>query len=214
MARLPNAFVPVLSLLLILTGCAVPYSEVGDRGGHSTSPLGNDQFEVTYRSNSSGQPSTRMRELVLLRAAEVTLEYGYTHFVVEDELEDVHTKWGTTSTTRTVGGPLSTGGGGIGIGGPSGGIGIGGSTGGIGIGSPTIGTGGRTGTVTSSTPVPIAIPELTLRIRCHRGTPTTAYKGDLYDAARLRDILAVKYGIDVGGEPPPSRQAPKIQVIE
>jgi hypothetical protein len=207
-------------LLLVLVGCGVPYSALGSsggNGGHKTVPMGKDEFEITYLSNQSGgQPSNRMRELTLLRAAEVTLEYGYSHFVVEGEIEDAQTKWTMKSTTSPIGGGISSGSG-IGIGGSTGGIGIGSSPGGIGIGSSTGGIGSSSssrGTVTSSTPVPVSIPELTLRIRCHHGVPSTAFKGDLYDAARLRDILAVQYNIDVGGTNPPARPPPTVRVIE
>jgi len=197
--------VSALGISWAFLGCEVPYQEIGEGGGHSTSPLGNDQFEVTYRSNTSGEPSVRMQELVLLRAAEVALEYGYTHFVVEQEMQDVHTKWKTTPTMSRITGPTTTG--------P--GISIGGSAAGIGGGSRGVGIGGSSGAAAPATPVPVAIPELTLKIRCYRGVPTTTTNGDLYDAARLRDILGIKYGIDVrSGGPPPSRQPPEIQVIE
>ncbi len=200
---------PPSFLLVVLTGCGVPYSEVGSRGsgGHSTNPIGNNQFEVTYLSNQSGgQPSNRMRELTLLRAAEVTLEYGFSHFVVEDELEDVQTKWRMRPTTTPIGG----------IGSSGSGISTGGTVGGIGIGSPTggLGTTSGAGVISSSTPVPVSIPELTLRIRCYHGVPTAAYQGELYDAARLRTILAVQYDIDIGRESKPARPPPTIQVIE
>lgn len=215
-------------LLLIFVGCGVPYTEVGSRGGHKTVPIGNDQFDVTYLSNSSGgQPSNRMRELTLLRAAEVALEYGFSHFVVEDEIVDAQTKWTMKSTSTPMGGGISTGGSGISIrGSPGGGIGIGGSPGGgisvggspssgIGIGSSGgMGTSSRRGVITSSAPVPVSIPELTLRIRGHHGVPSTAYQGELYDAARVRDILATQYGIDVGVENAPARPPPTVRVIE
>jgi hypothetical protein len=211
-------FATVGLLVLAFAGCGVPYTEVGSRGGHKTVPISNDQFEITYVSNSSGgQPSTRMQELTLLRAAEVALEYGFSHFVVESEIEDAQTKWAMRSTSTPIGGGMSAGGGGISLGGsPIGGVGIGGSSGGIGIGSPSggMGTSSRTGVVTSSAPVPVSIPELTLRIRCHHGVPSVAFKGELYDAARLRDILATQYGIDVGAENAPARPPPTVRVIE
>lgn len=201
MTRYLQTLATTVTLSLVFTGCGVPYKEVdGDSGGFSSVRLSEDLFEVTYLSNTSGEASVRMQELVLLRASEVALENGFTHFTVEDEYEDAQTKWKTTSTTTPI------------MGGPSMGGGI--STGGISLGgSPTMGS--RSGVITSSTPVPVQIPELTLKIRAYRGVPTTNYKGDLYDAARLRDILAVKYGINVqNNQPAPSRRAPEIQVIE
>ncbi len=218
MDRSLYSLIPSGLLLLALVGCGVPYTEVGSRGGHKTVPIGNDQFEITYLSNSSGeQPTTRMRELTLLRAAEVALEYGFSHFVVEGETEDAQTKWTMRSTTTPIGGLGSSGGSGISIGGsPGGGVGIGASPGGIGIGSSGgIGTtSSRVGSVTSSAPMPVSIPELTLRIRCHHGVPSTAFKGELYDAARVRDIIAVQYGIDVGEKNAPAKPRPTVRVIE
>lgn len=215
----------ILSALLLLAfvGCGVPYTEVGSSGGHKTVPIGNDQFEITYLSNRSGEISNRLRELTLLRAAEVTLKYGFTHFVVEDESADVQTKWKMKSVTSPMGGGMGSSGSGISIGSPTGGISTGGSAGGIltggsggGLGS-TGGmgsTGSRRGTITSSTPVPVAIPELILRIRCHHGVPSTAFQGELYDAARLREMLAVQYNIDIIDDNPPARPPPVYQVIE
>jgi len=205
MIRFAQVFAPAIALTFVLVGCGVPYKEIdGDSGGHSHVRLSEDVFEVTYLSNSSGEASVRMQELVLLRAAELALEHGYTHFSVEDQVEDAQTKWRTTTTSTPI------------MGGPTLGGGI--STGGITLGSPSGGMGtmgGRSGVISSSTPVPVLIPELTLRVRTYRGVPTTTYKGDLYDAARLRDILAVKYGIPIkNSQPGPSRQAPQIQVIE
>lgn len=219
MAYPKNLLLPSCLLSLILAGCGgVPYQEIGDSGGHSTVPLGGDKFEIRYLSNSSGQQaSTRMRELTLLRAAEVALDYGYAYFVVETETEDAQTKWTMRSTTSRVGG-MGTSTGGIGIGTGGTGIGIGGSSGGIGIGSGGVGMGGgypSSGTITSSTPVPVLIPELSIRIHCHKDVPTKAYQGVLYDAARIRDILAAQYGIDVTKDDRPKRSAPPpIQVIE
>jgi hypothetical protein len=78
-----------------------------------------------------------------------------------------------------------------------------------------MGTGaGRTGTITSSTPVPVLIPELTIKIRCHHGVPTVAFKGELYDAARLRDILAVQYNIDISDDEPAPKPQPVYRVVE
>jgi len=212
-------YLPILSalFLLVFVGCGVPYKAVGSSGGHSTVPIGNDQFEVTYLSNrSGGEPSNRMRELTLLRAAEVTLKYGFSHFVVEKEIEDAQTKWQMKSTSSRIGGMSPSGGlsgspgSGISIGSPGGG-----STGGITTGGSSGGIGSsRTGTVTSSAPVLVSIPELTLRIRCHNGVPSTADQGQMYDAARLRDILATQYNIDVDVGNPPAKAPRTFEVIE
>lgn len=223
----------LLSSLLTLTflGCGgVSYSSVGKGSGgsgHKTDPMGNDQFEITYLGNrEADQSSVRMQDLTLLRAAEVALEYGYTHFVVEDAMESVQTKWKMKSTSTPIsGGGLGTGGlgtGGATIGGGSGGITLGGGSGGVGLGSSGgmggmggMGTTGRTGMITSSSPVPVAIPELSIRIRGYHGVPTTDYQGELYDAARLRDILATQYGIKIEDNSRPApRQQPVYQVIE
>jgi|GEM_PF-1780862 len=234
MVRPLYLLIPSASLLLVFVGCGVPYKAVGSSGGHSTVPIGNDQFEVTYLSNrSGGEPSNRMRELTLLRAAEVALKYGFTHFVVEEEIVDAQTKWAMKSTSTRIGGMSPSGGlggspgSGISIGSPGGGISPGsgisigspgsGTTGGITTGSSGIGMGSgstRTGTVTTSAPVLVAIPELTLRIRCHNGVPSTANQGQMYDAARLRDILATQYNIKVEVENPPAKAPRTFQVIE
>ncbi len=217
-------------LLLFFAGCGgVSYTSIGEGSGgsgHKTDPMGNDQFEITYLgSREADQSSARMQDLTLLRAAEVALEYGYTHFVVEDAFESVQTKWKMKSSTSHIGsGGLGGGGlgtGGTTLGGGSGGVTLGGSSGGVGLGSSG-GMGGmggmgsgRGGMITTSSPVPVAIPELSIRIKGYHGVPSTAYQGELYDAARLRDILATQYGIKIEDRSKPvQRQQPVYQVIE
>jgi hypothetical protein len=67
-----------------LASCATGYHKTGFTGGHSETQLAPDIFRVSFSGNgfSSNQ---RAQDLVLLRAAELTLNHGYSYFIVGGE---------------------------------------------------------------------------------------------------------------------------------
>lgn len=71
----------LLFLGLILTGCATGYQPVGFGGGYTDLQLGTDLFRVAFRGNGYTS-AERAADFALLRAAEVTLAQGATHFLV------------------------------------------------------------------------------------------------------------------------------------
>ena len=64
--------------------CATPYQALGSRGGYHNYRITGDTFKVSFRGNSATRLETV--ELYLLRrAAEITLEHGFTYFVLLSE---------------------------------------------------------------------------------------------------------------------------------
>lgn len=77
------------ALLILLSGCAVPYQPAGANGGYSHKRLGNDRFVVTFEAPQVGFDEQRLRDYCLLRCAEVTKEYKFEHFTIERDDFDV-----------------------------------------------------------------------------------------------------------------------------
>ena len=91
-----------LCLLLSLTSlvaCATPYQEMGFTGGVSSVRLGADLVEVRAKGNGLTSKA-RVRDFVLLRAANDTLNAGFTHFAILTESDTTTTKQ-TTLSKRT-----------------------------------------------------------------------------------------------------------------
>ena len=86
--------------VLALGACATSttYAPANERSayGFSEQRIENDRFRITFRGNSSTTRET-VETYLLYRAAELTLENGYDHFVVvEDETERSTSYRGTT----------------------------------------------------------------------------------------------------------------------
>ncbi|WP_221032482.1 CC0125/CC1285 family lipoprotein [Actomonas aquatica] len=172
-----------LSPLLLLSGCMVGYQSHGVNGGHSFSRTGPDTFDVSYQSNTSLYQD-QLHDYCMLRAAEVAIEYGFTHFAVEGELYSQVTQYMPTTSTTTVTVPPAAG---SSSGSSSSGSG---SSGGSASAKPT------TATVTTTGATPMAFPVFTLRIKCYPTFPTaTPHTGIVWDAEDVREEMAAKYGI-------------------
>ena len=75
----------LLSILcLLLAGCATSYQPKSYTGGYTDTKLDDDKYRVTFSGNQHTS-ADRVEEYALLRAAELTLEYGYSHFVTVNE---------------------------------------------------------------------------------------------------------------------------------
>lgn len=98
--RVPHLVAVTLGCLA-LTACvtATPYQAQNDRGeGYAEFKLESNKFRVTFSGNTS-TPLTTVENYLLYRAAEVTVENGFDHFIVlEDETEAMSTfrSFGTT----------------------------------------------------------------------------------------------------------------------
>jgi hypothetical protein len=96
-----------LVLLMMTAGAlacatATPYQRKGASGGYAEVPLDGQTFVVSFEGNSSTEPE-RVLSYLHYRCAEVTLEAGYTHFLV------LHVKAGKDTSsvvTNVSGGPM------------------------------------------------------------------------------------------------------------
>jgi hypothetical protein len=78
----------LISALSLLVACATPYQgqEGSIRGGFSELRLDTDSFRVSFAANGYSNAQTA-RDYALLRSAEVTLENGFTHFLIKETTE-------------------------------------------------------------------------------------------------------------------------------
>lgn len=91
----------IFSLLLlssVLAACATAYQSVGLTGGFSETQLGDNIFQVYFKGNG-WTSRERATDFSLLRSAELTLENGFTHFIIVDSSR--YSKKGLYTTPRT-----------------------------------------------------------------------------------------------------------------
>ena len=81
--RIPERSLLVVLSLAVVGGCATPSQARGFQGGFSESRIGgtDDEFWIEFEGNAPLDAKT-LEQSLLRRAAEVTLERGFTHFVV------------------------------------------------------------------------------------------------------------------------------------
>ena len=76
----------LMAALAVLSACAsapTPYGPMAaGQGGYSDEPLDGARYRVTFEGNAA-TPFERVRQYMVYRAAEVALEAGYTHFVLD-----------------------------------------------------------------------------------------------------------------------------------
>jgi hypothetical protein len=73
--------------LVLLTACTTAYGPAGQTRGYSETQLTRNVFAVRVRESAHGSKS-KATELCLLRCAEVTLAYGFRHFVVLESADE------------------------------------------------------------------------------------------------------------------------------
>jgi hypothetical protein len=81
-------------------GMGTTYQPRSWTGGYDETQLAPNVFRVGFQANQYTLPSTAT-DFALLRAAELTLERGYTHFAVVRGVDSVATALITTPVTRT-----------------------------------------------------------------------------------------------------------------
>jgi hypothetical protein len=86
----------VIVACLVLFGCATAYQPVGLKGGYSETLLTPDTYRISFRGNAYTS-AERAQDFALLRACELVLERGYTHFAIIDEQNEVTSASFTTS---------------------------------------------------------------------------------------------------------------------
>ena len=97
LSKLRLASVVVLgSLGLAACGTATPYQAAIDGKGYAEQAIEEDRFRVTFAGNTL-TPRETTENYLLYRAAEVTLERGFDHFVVVDRDTERTTRFISTS---------------------------------------------------------------------------------------------------------------------
>ena len=85
----------IILVSLVLTGCATSYQPKSYTGGYTDTKLDDDKYRVTFSGNQHTS-ADRVERYALLRAAEITLDYGYSHFVTVNESGDSVSRYSTT----------------------------------------------------------------------------------------------------------------------
>ncbi|WP_370307375.1 CC0125/CC1285 family lipoprotein [Sinimarinibacterium flocculans] len=81
-----RSLLPLLAVAWLLAGCATqatPYQPVKNGYGYSEQKLEEDRYRVSFFGNTRTDYET-VTDYVLYRAAEITLDNGYDHFVMVD----------------------------------------------------------------------------------------------------------------------------------
>lgn len=68
-------------LALLVSGCATSYQKAGLTGGFNDYQISKDSFMIKFKGNGFTKKD-RVADFTLLRAAEVTLNNGYSYFTV------------------------------------------------------------------------------------------------------------------------------------
>ena len=94
--RVPSLLV-VGSLALAACGTATPYQPAVDGKGYAEQAIEEDRFRVTFTGNTL-TPRETTENYLLYRAAEVTLERGFDHFVIVDQDTERTTRFISSSS--------------------------------------------------------------------------------------------------------------------
>jgi hypothetical protein len=81
-AASPAAVLAACLVTCLLAACATPYQQQGFTGtGYVESWRGDDKVVITYEGNLSTRPAVA-EDMAMLRAAELAIERGFTHFAI------------------------------------------------------------------------------------------------------------------------------------
>jgi hypothetical protein len=156
----------ILAAVLFLSACATPYQDISTdvRGGFYTERISENHFAVSFSGNGFTAPR-RARDLCILRAAELTLEYNYSFFTIDGQRNLSRVSQIDMGSTTTTNGFVS----------PYGGF------------SAT--------STTSDTQIPVFKPGTRLFITCYDSIPSDPHLGRIFDARQVAADLRAKYGI-------------------
>ena len=94
-----NIFV-IISIFLF-AGCATQYKADGLTGGYSQIQINEKTWQVSFRGNGYTSKN-RAQKFAMRRAAEITIEQGFTHFIITQSSSQI-------STMETAGSSMTTG---------------------------------------------------------------------------------------------------------
>jgi hypothetical protein len=93
----------LISIFVLLQGCATAYQKTGFSGGYSETQLDKNVFNVSFRGNGFTSHE-RVADFTLLRSAELTLEHGYKYFaIINAKSYTSHSTYTTPTTSYTTG---------------------------------------------------------------------------------------------------------------
>ena len=91
-----------VTLAFLLLGCATPYQPKDLLwGGYRDFQVSTNTFSITFQGNPYLDRS-RLRQYLFRRAAEVTLEHGFSHFVILESADQSHTSTYVSWTSLTI----------------------------------------------------------------------------------------------------------------
>ena len=157
----------VFVLALALAGCATQYQSSGLTGGYSETQIDANVFRISATGNAMTSLE-RAEEMALLRAAELTLKNGFTHFTIADSR--------SRHDVVTI----------------DGGVGYSTTTGTVSTYGQTATINARTQSVDDG-PMTVRKPAATLTVVCYAGRPNVP--GIIYDANTIIRSLGPKYGV-------------------
>jgi hypothetical protein len=85
----------LLLAALLLAGCQTKYQETGLTGGYKDKQLGPDRYQISASGNGYTSEQ-RIADMMMLRAAELTLQHGYARFLVETQNTRMKTTYGSS----------------------------------------------------------------------------------------------------------------------
>ncbi|MBR9916447.1 hypothetical protein GYB29_01865 [bacterium] len=90
----------LIVLSILVSACATPYKSSGYRGGYYETWISEREAKVVFNGNGY-TTSKRAANYAAFRACELTLENGYSHFIVIDDEANVTSSTAQISPDRT-----------------------------------------------------------------------------------------------------------------
>ena len=89
--------------IFLFAGCATQYKADGLTGGYSQIQINEKTWQVSLRGNGK-KKKNRAQKFAMRRAAEITLEQGFTHFIITQSSSQTTTREsaGSSSTTGRI----------------------------------------------------------------------------------------------------------------
>ncbi len=99
-------YICCLTIVLMISGCATPYTSNGLLGGFSETQLAPDIFRVSFQGNGFTSID-KTKDFGLLRAAELTISNGYSYFAIIDSTEEARSLTIQTPVTADTRGTIT-----------------------------------------------------------------------------------------------------------